>query len=97
MKVYMIAAQSFIPTESNMVSFLSHYAEYLNPNGDYVDLESILGDKETTSLDIVVFGKNVYGNLKNVYSIPSRRGGTVAATISVAYEMAKEEDGCKGN
>ena len=92
----MIAAQSFVPNESNMVSFLSHYAEYLNPNGEYVDLESILGDKETTSLDIVVFGKNVYGNLKNVYSIPFRRGVNVA-TISVAYEMAKEEDGCKEN
>lgn len=93
----MIAAQSFVPNESNMVSFLSHYAEYLNPNGEYVDLESILGDKETTSLDIVVFGKNVYGNLKNVYSIPNPRGEVNVATISVAYEMAKEEDGCKEN
>ena len=93
----MIAAQSFVPNESNKVPFISHYAEYLNQDGEYVDLEIILGDKETSSLDIAVFGKKVYGNLKNFYSIPSRRARGRAATISVAFEMAKEEDGCKGN
>ena len=70
--------------------FISRYAEYLTDNGTYVDLEEILQAKEATALDIAVYGNNIYGDLRNVYSI----GNDVMATISVAYKFAKEEDGC---
>ena len=68
---------------------MGHYAEYLR-DGEYVDLRRVL--QEATTLDIVVFGKNVYGNLKNLYSIPSRRG-VRAATTSIAHECGWERGG----
>ena len=73
--------------------FISRYAEYLSKDGTYIDLEEVLKAKEATALDIAVYGNNIYGDLRNVYTIPNPRG-EVAATISVAYKFAKEEDGC---
>ena len=54
---------------------MGHYAEYLR-DGEYVDLRRVL--QEATTLDIVVFGKNVYGNLKKLvlYSFPSWSEGS---------------------
>ena len=70
--------------------FISRYAEYLTQNGTYIDLEETLQAKEATALDIAVYGNNIYGDLRNVYSISNE----VMATISIAYKFAKEEDGC---
>lgn len=91
---YYAATQSFVQKKKKEISFISHYAEFLNAQGDYEDLEDTLEDAEVSFLDILVQGKYVYGDLRNFYSLPFRPRGRREAAITAAFVFANDEDGC---
>jgi len=91
LKYYFIAAQSFLPEKKNEITFDSHYATYLKGDGTEESIE-VLGDKETSTLNIVVKGKQLFSNDAYHFEFEGANQFNFAQVDAIIW--AKEEDGC---